>query len=230
MADGSVMIVGGTSGLGREIAAHYLAQGDSVIITGRDTERSESVAVDLGGGATGIGFDLTDPDTIAPALEDVGPVTRLVITAVLRDNNPIEDYNTSTALELVTMKMVGYTETIHALLPKFTDDASVVLFGGLAKERPYPGAITVATVNGGVSTMINDLVVELAPIRFNAIHPGIVGDSPYWEGKDLQGFIDRTPTGKLATSADVVDATVFLLENPAINGVNLYIDGGWIRM
>ena len=230
MADGSVMIVGGTSGLGREIAAHYLEQGDSVIITGRDDERSERVAADLGDGATGIGFDLTDLDTIAPALKDVGPVARLVITAVLRDNNPIEDYNTSTALELVTMKMVGYTETIHALLPKFTDDASVVLFGGLAKERPYPGAITVATVNGGVSTMINDLVVELAPIRFNAIHPGIVGDSPYWEGKDLQGFIDRTPTGKLATSADVVDATVFLLENPAINGVNLYIDGGWMRM
>ncbi|HSM45802.1 MAG TPA: SDR family oxidoreductase, partial [Acidimicrobiia bacterium] len=143
---------------------------------------------------------------------------------------PIAEYNTSSALELITMKMIGYTETIHALIPKFTDDASAVLFGGLAKERPYPGAITIATVNGGISTMINDLVVELAPMRFNALHPGIVGDSPYWEGKDLQGFVDRTPTGTLATTADVVDATVFLLENPAINGVNLYIDGGWMRM
>lgn len=230
MADGSVLIVGGTSGLGREIASHYLAQGNQVIITGRDDERSAAAAAELGEGASGIGFDLARPDTIAPALADVGAVSKLVITAILRDNNPIEEYNTSTALDLVTMKMVGYTETIHALLPKFTDDASVVLFGGLAKERPYPGAITVATVNGGISTMINDLVVELAPIRFNALHPGIVGDSPYWEGKDLQAFVDRTPTGKLATMADVVGATVFLLENPAINGVNLYIDGGWIRM
>ncbi len=116
------------------------------------------------------------------------------------------------------------------MIPKFTDDASVVLFGGLAKERPYPGAITVATVNGGISTMINDLVIELPPIRFNAIHPGIVGDTPHWEGKDLSGFVERTPTGKLATTADVVDATVFLLENPAVNGVNLYVDGGWMRM
>jgi NAD(P)-dependent dehydrogenase (short-subunit alcohol dehydrogenase family) len=230
MADGSVLIVGGTSGLGREIAAHYLKQGSSVIITGRDDERAAAVAEELGDGAQGIGFDLAKPDTIAPALADVGQVSRLVITAVMRDHNPIEEYNTSTALELITMKMVGYTETIHALIPRFTDDASVVLFGGLAKERPYPGAITIATVNGGISTMINDLVVELAPTRFNALHPGIVGDSPYWEGKDLQGFVDRTPTGKLATMADVVDATVFLLENPAINGVNLYIDGGWMRM
>jgi NAD(P)-dependent dehydrogenase (short-subunit alcohol dehydrogenase family) len=201
-----------------------------VIITGRDRERSESVASELGDGVAGLGFDLAKPETIEDALSDVGPVSHLVITAVVRDHNPIREYDISTAQELITMKMVGYTETVHTLIPKFSDDASVVLFGGLAKERPYPGAVTIATVNGGIATMINDLVVELAPIRFNAIHPGIVADTPFWEGKDLEAFVNRTPTGKLATSADVVDATVFLLENPAINGVNLYVDGGWMRM
>jgi NAD(P)-dependent dehydrogenase (short-subunit alcohol dehydrogenase family) len=231
MAEGSVLVVGGTGGLGKEIAGHYQDLGQPVIITGTDQDRCDDIAADLGGGVTGLGFDLTEPESIAPALSHVeGPVSRLVITAILRDNNPIREYNHATALELVTMKLVGYAETIHALIPKFSDDSSVVLFGGLAKERPYPGAITVATVNGGISTMINDLVIELAPIRFNAIHPGIVGDSPYWEGKDLDGFVQRTPTGKLATMADVVDATVFLLENPAVNGVNLYVDGGWMLM
>ena len=230
MAEGSVLVVGGTGGIGLEVARHYSQQGQPVIITGRDAARSAEIASNLGAGATGLGFDLTEPDTIGDALSGVGPVARLVITAILRDHNPIKEYNTSSALELVTMKMVGYTETIHSLVPEFTDDASVVLYGGLAKERPYPGAITVATVNGGISTMINDLVIELAPIRFNAIHPGIVGDSPYWEGKDLEGFVDRTPTGRLATMADVVDATAFLLENRAVNGVNLYIDGGWMLM
>ena len=74
------------------------------------------------------------------------------------------------------------------------------------------------------------MAIELAPIRFNALHPGIVGDSPYWTGKDLEGVIKRTPTGKLATMADIVDATVFLLENPSVNGVNLYVDGGWMLL
>lgn len=230
MADGSVVVVGGTSGLGREIANHYAKQGEQVIITGRDAGRSEQTAAELGDNVSGVGFDLTRPEEIAPALADVGAVSRLIIAAVIRDHNPIREYNMSTAQELVTMKMIGYTETIHALLPGLSDDSSGVLFGGLAKERPYPGAITVATVNGGIATMINDLVIELAPIRFNAIHPGIVGDSPFWEGKDLDGFVSRTPTGKLATTADVVDATVFLLENQAINGVNLYVDGGWMLM
>ena len=86
------------------------------------------------------------------------------------------------------------------------------------------------TVNGGISTLIRALAIELAPIRFNAIHPGIVGDSPFWEGKPLDAVIARTPTKRLTTMADVVDATVFLLENRAVNGVNLYVDGGWMLL
>ena len=230
MAEGAVLVVGGTGGIGREIARHYSSDGAEVIITGRGQERSEAVASEVGGGVRGVGVDLARPESIADALSGLGPVSRLVITAVIRDHNPIREYDVSTASDLVTMKMIGYSETIHTLIPRFTDDASVVLYGGLAKERPYPGGLTIATVNGGIATMINDLVVELAPIRFNALHPGIVGDSPYWEGKDLQGIVDRTPTGRLTTMADVVDATVFLLENRGINGVNLYIDGGWMRM
>lgn len=228
MADGAVLVVGGTSGIGREIARHYAAKGDEVIITGRETERAGAKAAEIEGNVSGLGVDLSKPETIAASLSGVGDVSKLVISAVLRDNNPIREYNISTARDLITMKMIGYTETVHSLLSRFSDETAVVLYGGLAKERPYPGAITVATVNGGVATMINDLAIELAPIRFNAIHPGIVGDSWFWEDKDLSRFVERTPTGKLATTAEVVDATVFLLENEAVNGVNLYVDGGWM--
>jgi len=230
MSNGSVVIVGGTGGIGREIAAHYRAEGSPVVITGSDQARSEAIAAEIGDGIVGIGFDLAKPESIADALADVGPVSRLVLAAIARDNNPIREYTIPGAVNLTTMKLVGYTETVHTLIGRLSDDSSVVLFGGLAKERPYPGGITVGTVNGGVSAMIRDLAIELAPIRFNAIHPGIVGDSPFWEGKDLGAVIGRTPTGKLATMADVVGATVFLLENPAVNGVNLYVDGGWMLM
>lgn len=224
------MIVGGTGGIGREIAAHYRAEGSPVVITGSDQARSETIASEIGDGVVGIGFDLAQPELIADALAGVGPVSRLVLAAIARDNNPIREYTIPGAVNLTTMKLVGYAETVHTLIDRLSDDSSVLLFGGLAKERPYPGGITVGTVNGGVSAMIRDLAIELAPIRFNAIHPGIVGDSPFWEGKDLGAVIGRTPTGKLATMADVVGATVFLLENPAVNGVNLYVDGGWMLM
>ena len=216
--------------MGRELAIHYLEEGRNVVVTGRDTEKAGAVASELGENASGIGFNLARPETIASALADLGPVDRLVLSAIDRDNNPVREYNYESATNLATMKIVGYTETVHALIPNLSDDSSVVLFGGRAKDRPYPGSTTVTAVNGAVATMITTLAIELAPIRFNAIHPGIVGDSPFWEGKALDAILARTPTNRLATMSDVVDATVFLLENRSVNGVNLYVDGGWLLM
>lgn len=230
MADGAVLIVGGTAGLGRALAAHYHERGEQVILTGRDADRSSAIAAEIGDGVVGLGFDLSHPQTITDALAGVGPVSRLVLAAIARDNNPVREYDVAGAVELTTMKLVGYTETVHTLLDRLSDDAAVVLYGGRAKDRPYPGSTTVTTVNGGISSLIRTLAIELAPIRFNAIHPGIVGDSPFWEGKPLDAVIARTPTGRLATMAEVVDATVFLLENRAVNGVNLYVDGGWMLL
>ena len=154
-----------------------------------------------------------------------------MIAAVERDENTVRDYDVDGAQRLVTMKLVGYTEVIHALASRLAPDAAIVLFGGLAKERPYPGSTTVTTVNGAVSSMIRTLARELAPVRVNAIHPGVVGDSPAWSGKPpevLDALISRTPCGRLATMQDIAHATLFLLDNQSVNGVNLDVDGGWL--
>jgi NAD(P)-dependent dehydrogenase (short-subunit alcohol dehydrogenase family) len=230
MSDETVLIVGGTGGLGRELAVHYQQRGASVIITGSESERATNIAAELGEGIQGLAVDLRRPETIAEALAEVGPVSRLVLSAIARDNNSVRDYKIAAAIDLAVMKLVGYTETIHTLVDRLSDDSSVVLYGGRAKDRPYPGSTTVTTVNGGITSLLNTLVIELAPIRFNAIHPGIVGDSPFWENKPLDAVIARTPTGRLATMADIVEATVFLLENRAMNGENLYVDGGWMLL
>jgi NAD(P)-dependent dehydrogenase (short-subunit alcohol dehydrogenase family) len=230
VADGSVLVVGGTGGIGREVARHYADRGDEVVITSRDAERANRIAAEIGESVRGIAVDLAHPQTIADALADIGAVSHVVITAIERDENPVREYDVSRAISLTTMKLVGYTEVVHTLLDRLSDHSSVVLYGGLAKERPYPGSTTVTTVNGGITSLVRTLAVELAPIRFNAIHPGIVGDSPYWEDKPLDAVTSRTPTRRLATMAEVVDATVFLLENGAVNGVNLFVDGGWMTM
>jgi NAD(P)-dependent dehydrogenase (short-subunit alcohol dehydrogenase family) len=227
--DRSVVVIGGTSGLGLALAQGYAKRGRNVTISGRDPARAASIAAEIGDAATGIGFDLADVQGIAPALAEVGAVDRLVIAAIERDENTIRDYDLAKALRLSTLKLVGYTEVVSTLTSRLTDDASVLLFGGLAKARPYPGSTTVTTVNAGVDGIVRTLAAELAPIRVNALHPGIVGDSPYWAPKTeaLEAVKARTPTGRLVTMADVVDAAVFLLENPAMNGADLHVDGGW---
>lgn len=230
MGDGAVLVVGGTGGLGKAVARHYHDQGREVIVTGRDPQRTEEAAAEIGEGVGALAFDLAEPETIAAALAPVGPVARLVLASIARDNNPIREYKVADAVYLTTLKLVGYTETVHTLIDRLGAGSSVVMFGGRAKDRPYPGSTTVTTVNGGVDALIRTLAIELAPVRFNALHPGIVGDTPFWENKPLDAVLQRTPTGRLVTTADVVDATVFLLENPGVNGIDLAIDGGWLLM
>jgi NAD(P)-dependent dehydrogenase (short-subunit alcohol dehydrogenase family) len=230
MAEGAVVIVGGTSGLGRELARTFAERGREVVITGRDPERAASIADEIGANTRGAGFDLAEPHGIAGALGDVGNVDHVVLSAIERDVNSVREYDVERAIRLATLKLVGYTEVLHCLHPRFHDNSSVLLFGGLAKERPYPGSTTVTSVNGAVETMVRTLAIELAPVRVNALHPGIVGDSPYWEGNDamLKAVLDRTPTNRLVTMADITNAALFLLENQSVNGVNLAVDGGWV--
>ena len=227
-AEGCVVVVGGNRGIGREIATHYADAGSEVFITCRDADRARVAAGEIGGRTSGIALDLTRPEEIAEALAPVGPVRHLVVVAIDRDDNRVSDYSIERAMRLVTLKLIGYTEVVHALLDRLGPESSIVLFGGLAKDRPYPGSTTVSTVNGGVVGLVRTLVWELAPIRITALHPGIVGDSPYWKGKSLEHIVARTPTKRLTTMDDIVDAVSFLLENPAVNGVDLRIDGGWM--
>jgi len=230
MGTGSVVIVGGTQGLGHELAQAYADEGREVVVTGRDQTRAEATAKEIGGSTRGIGFDLAEPHTIAERLGDVGDVDYVVLAAIERDTNSVAEYDIAGALRLVTLKLVGYTEVVHALLPKLEPDAAILIFGGLARDRPYPGSTTVTTVNGAVTSLVRTLVVELAPRRVNALHPAIVGDSPQWIGMPAErreALEQRTPIGRLVTMAEVVGASRFLLENQAVNGINLAVDGGW---
>lgn len=227
----TIVIVGGTSGIGLELARSCVARGDRVVITGRDQERTDAVAASLGAEATGVALDISEPHSIAGQLAAVGQVHGLVLAAIERDQNTIRDYDIDRAIRLVTLKLVGYAETVHVLLDRLepTVDTGIVLFGGRAKDLPYPGSTTVSTINGGVAGLVNTLALELAPIRVNALHPGIIGDSPFWAGKPegvLDGYQKHTPGGALATMADVVDATQFLLRNRGVSAVNLYVDRG----
>lgn len=224
----TAVVLGGTSGIGKEIVKSLAGQGMTVHLSGRTSKSAHAAASEIGLGTVGIAVDLSEPESIGGALADIVSVDYMVIPAIERDANTIADYNVARAVRLVTLKLVGYTEAIHALRERFTADGAVVLFGGLAMLRAYPGSTTVSTVNGGIVGLVNSLATELAPVRINAIHPGIVGDSPFWEGKDNTHVIARTPLGRLVTMQEIVHAVEFLLFNSGVNGVNLAVDGGWL--
>lgn len=222
------VVVGGTSGIGRAVAAHLAGRGEQVVLTGRSSDRAVDVACGIGGATRGIGLDLTHPEQVCASFDGIGHIDHLVLAAIDRDANTVRDYDIASALKLVTLKLIGYTATVHALASRMVPDAGVVLLGGLAHARPYPGSTTVTTVNGAVSAMVRTLAVELAPVRVNAVHPAAVADTPFWRERAgaLEQFRARTPSGRLVETADVVHAVTFLLDNRGMNGVGLDIDGG----
>jgi len=222
----TLVVIGGTSGIGREIATRAAGRGETVILSGRNADHAMQVAADIGGDTRGIAVDLARPTELAGQLAGIDRVDHLVLSAISRDQNTVGSYDIAPAVDLVLMKLVGNTQAIHLLRPVMPDDAAIVVFGGQAFKIPYPGSTTVSTVNGGVEGLVHSLATELAPIRINGIHPGIVGDSPYWAGKNLDHVVARTPLGRLATMADIADAVEFLLRNRGVNGENLTVNGG----
>ena len=226
----ALLIVGGTHGIGLEIARRYAGQGWSVVLAGRDGSHAKSMAAEIGEDTRGIALDLSEPEQVVDALADVDAVDHIVLSAIIRDTNTIENYDIAAARYLAIMKLVGYTAVVSALRERLAEDGSVVLFGGRAKDRPYPGSTTVSSVNGGISGMVRTLALQLAPRRVNAIHPGIVGDSPYWSEKEdyIADIREATPTGRNVAMEDIVDGVDFLMRNGSVNGIDLYVDGGWL--
>ena len=221
--DGCIVVVGGTAGIGKELARYYAAPGARRSLTGRDAARRRRRSRPRSAaGARASRFDLAKPKTIARR-----PGRRSARSATWR-SSPSSATTTRSATSTSTGPSSSSRSSSSASRRWSTScstgcrrTSSIVLFGGQAKDRPYPGSTTVSTVNGGISGLARTLVGELAPIRVNAIHPGITGDSPFWHGKPpavLEGHLRRRITKKLATMDDIVDGTRFLLENPSVEG------------
>ncbi|GIF71022.1 SDR family NAD(P)-dependent oxidoreductase [Asanoa siamensis] len=223
---GTAIVIGGTGGLGLAVATRLVARGDEVVVTSREVERAVATAAEIGPGVRGLGVDLAEPETIAQSLAEITEVDHLVVTATSQVPNTLDNFDLAAAITAHTIKLVGYAEVVRVLRDRFRAGASVVLFGGVAKDRPYPGSTAVTTHNAGLGGLARTLAVQVAPHRVNVLHPGIVGDSPKWRDTPNHPHLPRTPLGRLVTTEEIVDATEFLLRNGGVNAQELYIEGG----
>ncbi|MEU5403334.1 SDR family oxidoreductase [Streptomyces sp. NPDC005963] len=230
--DSHVVVIGGTKGLGYEVAKACVARGARVTLTGRDKADAQARAEELGPLATGAVCELTDWNSIRQLFAGLDRVDHLVLTALDRDFNTIADFRPDDCARTTLMKTVGYATAVHEALPKFTDDASVVMFSGLSMWRPVPGSTTISMANAGIIGLVNSLAVEVPPVRVNAITPGIVTGTAAVDDADdvrsdwFEAMRQRTPAKRLPTSDDIVESTLFLLECRGINGANLVVDAG----
>jgi NAD(P)-dependent dehydrogenase (short-subunit alcohol dehydrogenase family) len=232
-ANEHVLVVGGTSGIGLSLAHAAHALGCKLTIAGRGAERVAEIAKSIGQNVAGCHVDLADVGSIRSGLSEGPPIDYLVLTPLYSLATSVKEFKAAEANKVLQTKLTGYIEAVSAALPRLKPTSSIALFGGLAKDRPYPNSTMISVANAGIVGMMKALVFELAPIRINSVSPGLVGDSPKWDAIVKKGdnpFINavtaRTPTRRLARMADVIDAVFFLLDNQSINGVDVALDGG----
>jgi NAD(P)-dependent dehydrogenase (short-subunit alcohol dehydrogenase family) len=232
-ANEHAVVVGGTSGIGLPLARATHALGCKLTIAGRGAERAAEIAKSIGPGVTGCHVDLEDAASIRAGLADGPAIDHLVLVPIYSSTTTVKNFDVAEANRVLHIKLTGYVEAVHTVLPRLKPTSSIVLFGGLAKAKPYPTSTMITVANAGLVGVMKSMVIELSPIRVNSVSPGLVADSPKWEATVkagtnpvLNATIARTPSRYLTTMADVIDAVFFLLDNRAVNGVDLELDGG----
>ncbi len=227
----TVLVVGGGSGIGRAIAESAARAGSLVVIAGRDHGRLESARAALPGGVRALQVDLADEESIARLAQQVGHLDYLVSTANAPANGPVTELDAAALRTAFAAKVIGPLLLAKHLAPRFGDDGSILLFSGVAAWRPAPQRAVMATTNGAVATLAQALAVELAPVRVNALSPGIV-DSGAWDslGDRKEGFLagvaERNPARRVGALDDLVQAAMMVLTNPYVTGTTVHVDGG----
>ncbi|WP_410587959.1 SDR family oxidoreductase [Amycolatopsis sp. lyj-23] len=220
-----LVVVGGSSGIARRIVTDAHAAGAEVTWAGRNPAALAEP------GVRAAFADLGEERSLKALAEEAGEVDFLVSLAAAPANGPVVTLERDAVTRAFDAKVVGPLLLAKHFAPRFREGGAMVLFSGVAAWRPVPERTVMATTNGAVAFLAEALAVELAPIRVNAISPGIV-DSGAWDrlGEAKAEFFRRSaeanPARRVGRPADVSAATLQLLANPFVTGSVLHVDGG----
>ena len=229
LRDRTVVVIGRSSGIARAIAESALEQGARVVVAGRDPE---ALAAAYDGRLEAERVDVTDDESIVTLAERLGSLDHLVTTVSARARGLVSDLDRAAVLNSLDTKVLGPLMLAKHLAPRMPADGSFTLFSGVAAFKPAVGYLGVAITNGAADFLTRCLALELAPIRVNAISPGVV-DTGIWDSLGEQGkqdyfehFRTHNPARRIGAPQDIADAVLFAMTNPFLTGVTLRVDGG----
>ncbi|AKU91100.1 SDR family oxidoreductase [Vulgatibacter incomptus] len=232
LAGKKVVVVGGSSGIGLEIARQAIAQGASAVVASRSARRLSAAVADLGERAQAAQVDLSDEASVRTLFQGIGAFDHLVLTAADLAYGPLLQLDLAAARRTIDTKVWGYLCAARHGAPHLRRDGSITLFSGLAAHKPTVGAAMVATVNGAVEALGRALAVELAPLRVNVVCPGVV-ETPAWSGmpeEQRKRFFSATaqslPARCIGAPTDLAEAALFVMQNRFTTGSLVHVDGG----
>lgn len=233
MQDQTVVIIGGTSGIGFATAQMVHAQGGYPIVMGRREAVVQDAVSRLGERTKGITGDAGDDDAIRRLFEATDQVDHLLITTGSFLGDPSLELDERVLREGMESRFWVAVRAVRAALPKLRPGGSVVFISGIANYRPEGSPVALASA-GAVESLARGMAVKYAPIRFNCIAPGFI-KTPFLEGLfggQTSEFFDQiaaaTPLQRLGRPEEIADAIVFLMQNQFVTGITLTVDGGYL--
>ncbi|MEN3535953.1 SDR family oxidoreductase [Microbispora sp. ZYX-F-249] len=227
-----VVIVGGASGIGLAAAVRLAATGRDVVVTGRTPERLERAVKQIGERGSAVAADARDPEAMRNLFAEVGPVDHVVINVSGRKGGgPFLSLSPDDLRRALDDKLIAHVVTAQAALPALRRDGSLTFVAAASANSAMAGVAGLAAVNGAIESMIPGLAVEFAPVRVNAVSPGVI-DTEWWDGlgDDRQGTLDAfaaaTTVGRVGAPAEVANAITYLIETGYATGTVLTVDGG----
>ena len=227
----TVLVIGRGSGLARAISLAAVDAGAHVVAAGRNQETLPAAYA----GEPGIGtevVDLTEEASIAALGERLGSVDHVVSTASARARGRLADLDRDAIRLSFDTKVIGPLMLAKHLAPRMNQGGSFVIFSGVAAAKIAVGTLGVAITNAAADTLARSLALELAPIRVNAISPGVI-DTGAWDELGEQGkagyFAEisaRNPARRIGTAQDIAQGVLFALTSTFLTGQTLHIDGG----
>lgn len=229
-----VVITGGSSGIGKALANAVVAAGGTVVLIGRSAEKLRAVAGELGPSyAATECVDVCDEEAVSDLFSRLGPFDHLATAAAGTIRGRFTDLAVTEAREMFESKFWGQYHCVKHAAPFLRPTGSVVLFSGWISRKPAIGLSTLAAIDGAVESLARVLALELAPVRVNAVTPGMI-DTPLWSARLSPDEQDRhfrqvgqsLPVGRAGAADDVAQAVAFLMQNGFVTGTVLDIDGG----
>jgi NAD(P)-dependent dehydrogenase (short-subunit alcohol dehydrogenase family) len=228
------VIIGASAGIGEASAQALAARGADVIITGRSKERLDQAAQRIGHPVQAAEVDATDREALEAFFATAGTVDHLVLAASpgAVGAGPIASLEEAALRQAFDGKFFAHVKAIQAALPHLRPDGSVTIITAASARAAFAGTAALAAVNGALETIVAPLAVELAPLRVNAVSPGII-DTHWWNGlpgDQRQAYFDAvaviTPVRRIGQPADVAEAVVYLVGAGFVTGTVLECTGG----
>ncbi|WP_067701104.1 SDR family oxidoreductase [Nocardia jejuensis] len=228
-----VVVVGGSSGIGEATAALFAAEGAEVVITGRDPAKLDAAAARIGGRTSTFSMDAGHQVDIDAFFATAGVIDHLVVAVSgSSGSGPFAELSLDELAAGFDGKFWPHVRILKAALPHLDSHGSVTLVTAASARAAFAGTAGLAAINGALESMVPPLAVELAPLRINAVSPGVV-DTPWWDRVPeaqreslFDGLAATTPVGRVGRAEDIARAIHMLAHNTFITGVVLDATGG----